>query len=202
MDIDQANTAAVAADQATGIMAWLDKLDPSDWVNLGGVIAATFIGAMLAYMTTRWQESRRDAQLQRALKAALLAEVETCISRAHTYLSENIVAPAYRMPVSVHESAFTQFISAGGMPSGRDVRAVIEFHQQVQQINFLLDEIHRHLPDGLHPGGRAMQERTRLIAKLQEMNEPGTRFYDPVMRALGGPVNTLPDLDERAQQRG
>ncbi len=201
MGIDQANKIQAAADQATGFLAALQALEPSDWANLVGTALATFLGALLGYFAATRQEGRRDKQLQVALKAALLAEVETCVSRANTYLNENVVAPAYRMPVSVHDSAFTQLISAGGIPSGNDVRAVIEFHQQVQQINFLLDEIHRSLPEGLHPNSRAMNERGRLIAKLREMNEPGTRFYGPVMRALGGPIDTLPVLDERARAK-
>jgi hypothetical protein len=201
MDIDQANKTQTAADQAMGAMSWLDKLDPSDWVNLVGVVLATFLGAWLAYLVAGRQESKRDERLHAALKGALLAEVETCVARANTYLNEHYVAPAYRLPVEVHVSTFPQLIAIGRLTKD-EARAVIEWHQQVQQINWLLDEIHEHVKaTGIGDGSKAQREAGRLIAKLKEMNEPGTRFYGPVMRALGGTVDAFPALDERARLR-
>jgi hypothetical protein len=201
MDIDQATKVQAAAEQSTGFMAWLQALQPSDWVNLAGVLLATFLGAWFAYLAAGRQERKRDERLHVALKGALLAEVETCVARANTYLNENYVAPAYRLPIDVHATTFPQLIALGRLTKD-DARGVIEWHQQVQQINWLLDEIHEHVKEtGIGEDSKAQKEQRRLIAKLREMNQPGTRFYDPVMRALGGPVNTLPALDERARPR-
>ena len=95
------------------------------------------------------------------------------------------------MPVRVYEAAFAQFVATGEL-APRDVKAILDFYSQVQQVNGLLDQIQRHVQahGGITPDGNIMRERNRLItsllAKLREMNEPGTRFYDSIMKALGG----------------
>jgi hypothetical protein len=117
----------------------------------------------------------------------LLAEVEVCVERGKTYIEQNIIGPAYRLPSTVYDGVFSQLLSTAAMPA-QDVKAVLDFYSQVQQANWLLDEIHRHLQagEGTGPESKAMKERQRLIAKLREMNTPGKRFYDPVIRALTG----------------
>lgn len=144
-------------------------------------LVATFIGAGLAYASATYQQRKRDARLRKAHAVALLAEVERCIAYANTYLKQNIAAPAYRLPYIVYEGSFPQLI-ADGQLSYADVQAVLDFYSQVQQVNWLLDEIHRHRLD--KNDEMLSEERGRLIAKLNEMNVARTRFYDPVMRAL------------------
>jgi hypothetical protein len=91
----------------------------------------------------------------------------------------------------VYEAAFPQLVATGAM-APHDVKSVLDFYSQVQQVNGLLDQIQRHVQmhGGITPDGLVMRERNRLItsllAKLREMNEPGPRFYDSIMKTLGG----------------
>lgn len=153
-------------------------------------LAATFIGAGLAYLAATFQQRKREAKLRKANAVALLAEVERCVAYANTYLQQNIMAPAYRLPVTIYAGSFPQLIADGKL-SYADVQAVLDFYSQVQQVNWLLDEIHRHRLDD--NDGMQSTERNRLVAKLREMNAAGSRFYDPVMRALAqyGSANIL-----------
>ena len=166
-------------------------IPPSDWIALAGMLVATFLGAWLGLLTARKQEEKREARLHAALRGALLAEAETCITRTNSYLAENYIAASIRLPVRVYEAAFGQLVATGAM-APHDVKAVLDFYSQAQQVNGLLDQIQRHVQahGGITPDGNVMRERNRLItsllAKLREMNEPGTRFYDSIMKALGG----------------
>jgi len=144
-------------------------------------VVATFIGAGLAYLSAMRQQRKRDARLRKAHAVALLAEVERCIALANIYLSEDFRSPAYRFPSGIYEGSFPQLISDGQLSHG-DVQAVLDFYSQVQQVNWLLDEIHRHRLD--KNDAMLAKEVSRLTAKLKEMNQAGTRFFDPVMRAL------------------
>jgi hypothetical protein len=161
------------------------------WITLFGMLLATFLGAWLGLLAARRQDEKREARRYVALRAALLAEAEACIVRTNSYLAENYVAAAIRLPARVYEAAFGQLVATGAMPP-QDVKAVLDFYSQVQQVNGLLDQIQRHVQahGGITPDGNVMRERNRLItsllAKLREMNEPGTRFYDSIMNALGG----------------
>jgi hypothetical protein len=161
------------------------------WIVIVGMLVATFLGAWLGFLAARKQDEKRDAKLHAALRGALLAEAEACITRTNSYLAENYIAAAIRLPVRVYEAAFGQLVATGAM-APHDVKAILDFYSQVQQVNGLLDQIQRHVHahGGITPDGNVMRERNRLItsllAKLREMNEPGTRFYDSIMKALGG----------------
>jgi hypothetical protein len=160
-------------------------------ISIVGMLVATFLGAWLGFLAAQKQDEKRQGRLHAALKGALLAEAETCITRTNSYLAENYIAAAIRLPVRVYEAAFAQLVATGLM-APHDVKAILDFYSQVQQVNGLLDQIQRHVQShgGITPDGNVMRERNRLItsllAKLREMNEPGTRFYDSIMKALGG----------------
>jgi hypothetical protein len=162
-----------------------DVLVASDWLGLISTMAATFVGAFLAFLTARWLDKDREGKLHSSLRGALLAEVESSALLATTYIQAGVLAPAYRFSTAVYEAGFPQMIASGAMKPS-DVKAVLDFYSQVRQINWLLDEIHRHT-QGQFVDSRAEKERARLIAKLEEMRKPGARFYDPVMGALRSP---------------
>jgi hypothetical protein len=61
-----------------------------------------------------------------------------------------------------------------GQLSHCDVQAVSDFYSQVQQVNWLLDEIHRHRLD--KDGAMLAKEVSRLTSKLKEMNQAGRGF--------------------------
>ena len=179
----------------------------SDWMTIIGMLVATFLGAWLGVLTTRKQDQKREAKLHEALRGALLAEAEACIARTNSYLAENYIAAAIRLPVRVYDAAFGQLVATGAMPA-HDVKAILDFYSQVQQVNGLLDQIQRHVQahGGITPDGNVMRERNRLItsllAKLREMNEPGTRFYDSIMKALGGESDQPRIREARAPATG
>lgn len=156
-------------------------MNMADWLNLAGMFGATFIGAWLGYLAAGRQEREREAKLGRTLRQALLAEFELCTGYATTYLSSGILAPAYRLPSTVYDGNFSQLVATGEIGSA-DAAALLHFYSQVRQVNWCLDEIHRHL----HAGDltKATQERNRLVAKLLEMSAPASRFYDPALKAL------------------
>jgi len=157
-----------------------EAMTPSDWINVAGTLAATFVGAWLGYLLAGKQERTRDEKLHRSLRSSLLAEVERCAEQANTYLQQNILAPAYRFPSSVYEAAFPQLISSGTLAS-EGVTALLDFYSQVRQVNWCLDEIHQYRDNDRQ---RAQDEARRLKAKLLEMNSPQSRFYSPAVNAL------------------
>jgi len=157
-----------------------EALRDADLLGLAGTLVATFIGAWLGYLLAGKQERERGKKLNIALRKALEAEVERCADDAETYLTSNILAPAYRLSTTVYNATFSQLIASGELTAD-DVRGLLDFYSQVGQVNWCLDQIHEHVTTDAN---LVKREHSRLIAKLQEMRRPDSRFYPPAIRAL------------------
>ena len=153
-----------------------------DWFSLIGTVFATGLGAWFAYLFAMDQERKRDEKLHGALCASLLTEVEYNGELANTYVTTNISAPAYRFQRVVYDSAFPQLIGSGILKPDQ-VRALVEFYSQVNQVNWCMDEVHRYRV-GDNPIGMS-EEIGRLHAKLIEMKSPSSRFFNSAIAALG-----------------
>jgi hypothetical protein len=125
--------------------------------------------------------ARTDARLQVALRKAQLAEVEEYTSQAKDYPEQPILGTAYRLATTVYESAFPALIGSGKL-SPESVRAILAFYSLVRQVNWCLDEIHRHIRENDLPA--ANSEEQRLRGKLEEMKSPESPYYNPAVRAL------------------
>ena len=85
------------------------------------------------------------------------------------------------MATAVYESAFPTLIRSGEL-SPENVRAILAFYSLVRQVNWCLDEIHRHVRQNDLPA--ANSEEQRLRGKLEEMKSPHSPFFDPAAHAL------------------
>ena len=68
------------------------------------------------------------------------------------------------MATAVYESAFPTLIRSGEL-SPENVRAILAFYSLVRQVNWCLDEIHRHVRQNYLPA--ANSEEQRLRGKLE-----------------------------------
>jgi len=153
----------------------------ADLIDLIGTLVATGTGAWLGYVLAGRQERTRDARLHVALRKALLAEVEENALQAKIYPEQPVLGTAYRLGTMVYESSFPTLIGSGKL-SPEGVRAILAFYSLVRQVNWCLDEIHRHVLENDLPA--ANREAERFRGKLEEMKSPESRYYSPAAQAL------------------
>jgi hypothetical protein len=140
----------------------------SAWIDLIGTLVATGTGAWLGYLLAGRQERRRDARLHAALRKALLAEIEENAWQAwqaKIYPEQPVLGTANRLMTTVFESAFPALIGTGEL-SPESTRGILAFYSLVRQVNWCLDQIHRHLLENDLPA--ANREAERLLGKLEE----------------------------------
>ena len=115
----------------------------SDLLVVLATLVSAFGGAWLGHWLAHRAELKRDRVRDQSLARSLLVEVEHNASLAGIYLTQNIIAPAYRMRREVFDSAFP--ILVAGQLDADDVGALIGFYSQVEQVNWGLDEVDRAL---------------------------------------------------------
>lgn len=157
-------------------------LTASDWMTLAGTLAAAFAGAWFGHSLAQKADRKRERANEQALLAALQAEVDYCAQQAATYIEQNIMAPAYRLPRKVYDVAFP--ILVGSVFDANDVTALIGFYSQVDQVNWGLGEVDRMVKDVGAGGIWASKEYERVREKAKEMMAPASRFYTPASEAI------------------
>jgi hypothetical protein len=112
-----------------------------DLISNTDVLFGGLVGAALSQGVTSFNNWRSGRKKARAVKGALLAEIEVCADFAKTFMEESphILAPLYRLPTSAFDAGLRELLGAGAM-SERDAQALIRFYSQVETFNRGLEQ--------------------------------------------------------------
>lgn len=158
------------------IVVWI-QLVP---VAVVSAILGALVGALINHRLTLSREKKKtNATLQQHL-AALTAEIEYCGKLAATYGGENIIAPLYRFPRTVHDTVYSTLVSS--ILTGDDVTALTTFYSQVDQMNRGLDAVDRHRT--ANELELIQDEFKRLRAKASEMSHPTEALNRPAQSSF------------------
>ncbi len=125
-------------------------------------IIMVLLGFTLAWLP-QWFDRRRKIV---AHWAALRAEAMLCVERAHTLLSDKVMAPLYRLPTTAYEKAFPILLIEGEMTE-EQLLALSRFFSQAQDINRGLD--HATAMAHADDSEKLKREYSRLLVKATEI---------------------------------
>lgn len=152
------------------------------WWTLAATLAGVATGFLLPTIKDWW--IRRDQR--KAHWIALGTEVEICREHADVLLSANIMSPLYRLPTVAFEHSLPPLLEQAQL-SGPELRAFIEFYEQVRTLNRGLDHA--------HAAGRDMEDLTaqygRNLLKAKQLTTGTDTLYArirPILARHEGPL--------------
>jgi hypothetical protein len=101
--------------------------------------AGTLLGVLLGFGLAVLKDSRSRKQRQRAHIAGMIEELKFCSDQACAFVDDKVLAPLYRLPTVTYQSAFPVLLADGAMSSG-DIKAIIQYFNEVETLNRGLDQ--------------------------------------------------------------
>jgi len=86
--------------------------DPTLWSEYKEIVAA-IVGVCAGYLLSELKDWSLRGRRHKALWQALSAEIDSCKTRADTYLKDNVVAPLYRLPTIAYVNCLPLLLSDG-----------------------------------------------------------------------------------------
>lgn len=166
------------------VKAWYDS------AIISGIISVA-VGVVLAYVV-EWVRSnkRRDAHW-----SALATEVRLCRKTAQDYVSGDVQAPLYRMPLIAFTNSFGDLVANGAL-DGSEFRDLSRFYSWVEDINRGLDLATAARYEG--PGGTFLRdERKRLVLKAKALINEYFPAADGVVRKHCKKIPEIPEPSSR-----
>ena len=124
------------------------------------ILIGALLGAFLTYVP-RFLANKQKLAAHRAL---LCIEIEKCLQMSNTYLTDNVQAPAYRLPSLGLAQSIPQIPSIGTI-SGTQIAAIQDFYIEVAALNRGLDQADKQI--GID--GRLEQEYKRNLLKSKNI---------------------------------
>ena len=102
-------------------------------------IFTALLGVVVGFVLSEGSKVFWSSRTNKTNFKAIRAEIEFCKEIAEVYLSQNIMAPLYRMPTKAYEASLPQLLSSSAIEE-EELKAVQKFYMEVESFNRGLDQ--------------------------------------------------------------
>ncbi len=176
---------------------------------LVGGLAGALVGAVAAFLLGLWRDGRAAHKRQLAHWRSLQAEIEYCGGSATTYLTDDPVAPAYRLPSKAYDFALPGLL-ADGVVKKDEMLKLLKFYNEVEAANrsldmvataivnkdrWLAEEEPKRTPLKMQ---RLAADKPKVMAELKQradLTKPVSDYYDAAIKVVNAHADRRSWLD-------
>lgn len=173
--------------------------DPSTLHAAMGTYAAPLVGvvvgALIGFLSAELRELLARRRIRHGHLEALRAELELCSTIAGWYLSEQYMAPAYRLPTVAFDRSLPLLLAEGRPLSEDDSSAIMQYYVTVKSFNLCLELVHKAVWEK-HDSLGKQHSRAKIKARslVSASDGPATDYH----RAIAAIGRHLPSKGKAA----
>lgn len=148
-------------------------------IGAGGIIG--LLGVIIGFLLNWLLQFCQRKSESKAHKLALKQEVSFCAQLANTFLTDNVMAPSYSLPVSAYKNSFPMLLRNRAL-STEEIEKVMKFYVEVESLNKGIEITHEHWTSGNASAKIKMKENyERNKKKAERIKKDDGEYYSDLI---------------------